>query len=76
MVITREEMGMNQTPEHKERTSVRHWHSPSTQNRYTVSYSYLLEAELDREWEKSIRNQGLISGKSSSGFVQEGRVGI
>jgi hypothetical protein len=42
-----------------------------TQTRYTASYSYLVEAELDREWEKTVRNGKNRSRKRLEIFVHE-----
>lgn len=68
----RGEIQMSHESENFESTAVRLLNRQSTQARYTVSYSYLLEAALDREWEKD-RNGEYLSRKSSGMFMQEER---
>jgi hypothetical protein len=57
--------------ENMERASGRFPDCHSTQIRYTASYSYLVEAERDREWEKTVRNKKNLSRKRLEVFVQE-----
>jgi hypothetical protein len=57
--------------ENIERASDRFLDGQSTQTGYTASYSYLVEAELDREWEKTVRNGKNRSRKRLEIFVHE-----
>jgi hypothetical protein len=62
---------MSHEPQNFERASARLLDRQSTQARYTVSYSYLLETALDREWEKKDCNEKVLSMKRSGMLVQE-----
>lgn len=57
--------------EHIERGSDRLLDCQSTQIRYTASYSYLVEAERDREWEKTVRNGKIRPRERLENFVHE-----
>jgi hypothetical protein len=71
----RGEIRMSHEFENNERASHRLPDCQFTQTGYTASYSYLVEAELDREWEKTVRNGKNRSRKRLEVFVhKEGRL--
>jgi hypothetical protein len=57
--------------ENIERASDRFLDGQSTQTGYTASYSYLVEAALDRQWEEKVRSRNILPQKRLDIFVQE-----
>lgn len=73
----RGEVAMSHKLEQLERLSVGLLEEPLPRIRYTVSPSYLLEAELDREWERKVRKEESYSRERAESLVhEEWRVGV